>query len=99
MGARFLNMIRDMPDSADKEQIKRVLNCRDYYAARDDKYGNRRYAIPFSYFMKEDFTNEDFARGPLKDIFRFYGPKERYTTKAANHYDLLAKVIVVLRRD
>lgn len=99
MGDELSNMIRGMPDSADKEQIKRILNCRAHYAVRDDKYGNHRYAIPFSYFMKEGFTDEDFVRALIKDRFRFYGCKERYATKAINHYDLLAKVIMVLGRD
>ncbi len=91
-------MIDDMPESEDKEHLKRVLNCRAYYSVRDDKYGNRRYAIPFSYFMKEGRCDEDFVRKLIKDPFHFYGNRERYATTASSHYELLAKVIMVLGR-
>ena len=99
MGDILSNMIRDMPDGADKEQIKRVLNCKAHYSVRDDKYGNSRYAIPFSYFMKEGFTDEDFVRKLIKDPFHTYGSRERYATAATSHYELLAKVIMVLGRE
>nr|DAV34468.1 MAG TPA: hypothetical protein [Caudoviricetes sp.] len=97
MGDILSNMIRDMPDGADKEQIKRVLNCKDYFFARADKQGNARYAIPFSYFMKEG-CDENFVRSLLKNTFRVYGSRERYVTTASSHYELLAKVIMVLGR-
>lgn len=97
-GRMIHEMIRDMPDGEDKEQLKRVLNCKEHYAVRDDKYGSRRYAIPFGYFMKEGQCDEDFVRSLLKDMFRVYGSKERYATTASSHYELLAKVIMVLGR-
>lgn len=98
-GYMISNMLRDMPDGADKEQLKRVLNCKEHYSVRDDKYGNRRYAIPFSYFMKEDNRDEDFVRTLIKDPFHVYGSRRRYATTATSHYELLAKVIMVLGRE
>ena len=91
--------IRNMPDGEDKEQLKRILNCKGYYPVRDDKYGNRRYAIPFSYFMKEGQYDEDFVRKLIKDPFHVYGSRERYATTASSHYEFLAKVIMVLGRE
>ena len=91
MGAAIRDMVRDMPDGAEKEQLKRVLNCKAHYSVRDDKYGNRRYAIPFSYFMKESDRDEDFVRNLIKDPFHVYGSRERYAATASSHYELLAK--------
>lgn len=99
LGAAIRDMVHGMPDGADKEQIKRVLNCKEHYSVRDDKYGNRRYAIPFSYFMKEGRRDEDFVRTLIKDPFHVYGSRERYATTASSHYELLAKVIMVLGRE
>lgn len=72
-GYMISNILLDMPDGVDKEQIKRVLNCKEHYSVRDDKYGNGRYAIPFNYFMKEGQRDEDFVRTLIKDPFRVYG--------------------------
>lgn len=99
IGYTLSDMLRGMPESEDKEQLLRVLNCKAHYRVRDDAHGNHRYAIPFNFFMKEGFQDEDYVRGLLKGTFRFYGCKERYATTAANHHDLLAKVIMVLGCD
>lgn len=90
-GHMIHEMICDMPNGEDKEQLKRVLNCKAHYSVREDKYGNRRYAIPFGYFMKEGRCDEDFVRKLIKDLFHVYGCRERYATTDSSHYEPLTK--------
>ena len=96
IGYMIHEMIYDTSDGEDKEQLKRVLNCKTYYSAGDDKYGNRRYVIPFSCFMKEGRCDEDFVRKLIKGPFRTYGHRDRYATTASSHYEPLTKAIMVL---
>lgn len=99
IGYMISDMLRNMPESEDKEQLVRVLNCEECFSVKEDKYGNTRYVIPFKYFMKEGCLDENFVRSLFKDTFRAFGSRERYVTTAASHYELLAKVIMVLGRD
>lgn len=99
LGYMISDMLRGMPESEDKEQLLRVLNCEEYFSVKEDKYRNARYAIPFKYFMKDGYLDEKFVRSLLKDTFHVYGSREHYATKAASHYELLVKVIMVLGRN
>lgn len=94
-------MLDPMPDSEDKKQLVRVLNCNDVGSVKADKYGNPRYIIPIEYFAKDGVVNEKFVLGLTKGVFKKYngwGGKYLVTT-ASSRYELLTKVIMVLGRD
>lgn len=94
-------MIDNMPDSEDKEQLVRVLNCDDCASVRADKYGNPRYIIPIGYFSKDGVVNEKFVLRLAKDVFKKYngGRAEYLVAIASSRYELLSKVIMVLGRE
>nr|DAR92813.1 MAG TPA: hypothetical protein [Caudoviricetes sp.] len=94
-------MLDPMPDSEDKKQLVRVLNCDECGSVKADKYGNPRYIIPMKYFMKGGATNEKFVRSLTKGVFKKYnGWSDEYlVATASSRYELLAKVIMVLGRD
>ena len=94
-------MLDPMPDSEDKKQLVRVLNCNDVGSVKADKYGNPRYIIPIEYFAKDGVVNEKFVLGLAKGVFKKYnGWSGKYlVTTASSRYELLTKVIMVLGRD
>nr|DAM51147.1 MAG TPA: hypothetical protein [Caudoviricetes sp.] len=94
-------MLDPMPDSEDKKQLVRVLNCNDVGSVKADKYGNPRYIIPIEYFAKDGVVNEKFVLGLTKGVFKKYnGWSGKYlVTTASSRYELLTKVIMVLGRD
>lgn len=94
-------MIYDMPDSEDKKQLVRVLNCNDCVSVKADKYGNPRYIIPIEYFAKDGVVNEKFILGMTKGVFKKYnGWSGNYlVATASSKYELLLKAIMVLGRD
>lgn len=94
-------MLDPMPDSEDKKQLVRVLNCNDVGSVKADKYGNPRYIIPIEYFAKDGVVNEKFVLGLVKGVFKKYNglSGEYLVATASSHYELLTKVIMVLGRD
>lgn len=94
-------MIYDMPDSEDKEQLVRVLNCDECGSVKADKYGNSRYIIPIEYFAKDGVVNEKFVLRLTKGVFKKYNgwSGEYLVTIASSRYELLSKVIMVLGRE
>lgn len=94
-------MLDPMPDSEDKKQLVRVLNCNDVGSVKADKYGNTRYIIPIEYFAKDGVVNEKFVLGLVKGVFKKYnGWSGKYlVATASSRYELLTKVIMVLGRD
>ena len=94
-------MLDPMPDSEDKKQLVRVLNCNDVGSVNADKYGNPRYIIPFEYFAKDGVFNEKFVLGLVKGLFKKYNgwSGEYLVATASSRYELLTKVIMVLGRD
>lgn len=94
-------MLDPMPDSEDKKQLVRVLNCNDVGSVKADKYGNPRYIIPIEYFAKDGVVNEKFVLGLVKGVFKKYnGWSGKYlVATASSRYELLTKVIMVLGRD
>ena len=94
-------MIDLMPDSEDKKQLIRVLNCNDVGSVKADKYGNSRYIIPIEYFAKDGVVNEKFILGLTKGVFKKYNgwSSEYLVVTASSRYELLAKAIMVLGRD
>lgn len=94
-------MIDNMPDSEDKEQLVRVLNCDDYRSVKADKYGNPRYIISIVYFSKDGVVNEKFVLRLTKGVFKKYNgwSGEYLVTTASSRYELLTKVIMVLGRE
>ncbi len=94
-------MIDPMPDSEDKKQLVRLLNCDDCVSVKADKYGNSRYIIPIEYFAKDGVVNEKFILGMTKGVFKKYnGMSGNYlVATASSKYELLTKVIMVLGRD
>lgn len=94
-------MLDPMPDSEDKKQLVRVLNCNDVGSVKADKYGNPRYIIPIEYFVKDGVINEKFVLRMTKGVFKKYNgwSGEYLVTTASSRYELLAKVIMVLGRE
>lgn len=94
-------MLDPMPDSEDKKQLVRVLNCNDVGSVKADKYGNPRYIIPIEYFAKDGVVNEKFVLGLVKGVFKKYNgwSGEYLVVTASSRYELLTKVIMVLGRD
>lgn len=94
-------MLDPMPDSEDKKQLVRVLNCDDVGSVKADKYGNPRYIIPIEYFAKDGVVNEKFVLGLVKGVFKKYNgwSGEYLVATASSRYELLTKVIMVLGRD
>ena len=94
-------MLDPMPDSEDKKQLVRVLNCNDVGSVKADKYGNPRYIIPIEYFAKDGVVNEKFILGLTKGVFKKYnGWSGKYLVAiASSRYELLSKVIMVLGRE
>lgn len=94
-------MLDPMPDSEDKKQLVRVLNCNDVGSVKEDKHGNSRYIIPMKYFMKGGATNEKFVRSLAEGVFKKYNgwSGEYLVATATSRYELLAKVIMVLGRE
>lgn len=94
-------MINNMPDSEDKEQLVRVLNCDECVSVRADKYGNSRYIIPIRYFSKDGVVNEKFVLRMTKGVFKKYNglSGEYLVATASSPYELLLKVIMVLGRE
>lgn len=94
-------MIYDMPDSEDKEQLVRVLNCNDCGSVKEDKHGNPRYIIPIEYFAKDGVVNEKFVLRLTKGVFKKYNgwSGEYLVAIASSRYELLLKVIMVLGRE
>lgn len=94
-------MLDPMPDSEDKKQLVRVLNCNDVGSVKADKYGNPRYIIPIEYFAKDGVVNEKFVLGLVKGVFKKYNgwSGEYLVATASSRYELLTKVIMVLGRD
>lgn len=94
-------MLDPMPDSEDKKQLVRVLNCNDVGSVKADKYGNPRYIIPIEYFAKDGVVNEKFVLGLVNGVFKKYNgwSGEYLVATATSRYELLAKVIMVLGRE
>lgn len=94
-------MIYDMPDSEDKEQLVRVLNCDECGSVKADKYGNSRYIIPIGYFAKDGVVNEKFVLRMSKGVFKKYNgwSGEYLVATVSSRYELLLKVIMVLGRE
>lgn len=95
-------MLVNMPDSEDKAHLIRVLNCDECALVRADKYGNPRYIIPIGYFSKDGVVNEKFVLRMTKGVFKkkYNGWGGEYlVTTASSRYELLTKVIMVLRRE
>lgn len=94
-------MIYDMPDSKDKEQLVRVLNCDECGSIKADKYGNPQYIIPIGYFAKDGVVNEKFILGMTKGVFKKYNgwSGEYLVATASSRCELLLKVIMVLGRE
>lgn len=95
------DMLANMPDSEDKEQLVRVLNCNDCGSVKEDKYGNPRHIIPIEYFAKDGLVNEKFVLRLTKGVFKKYNgwSGEYLVAIAASRYELLSKVIMVLGRE